>query len=109
MAPALNFTPQKFRYTNIGDKLHKIATIFNCSSFEEVYRQLISHWNLPENIVIGGKEPETILTSKDEIPDKLSNEEQMMFYDMMMYLPDDILVKVDRAAMAVSLETRRPF
>ena len=109
LAPGLFLTPQKYRYTNIGDKLHKIATLFNCSSFEEVYRMLISHWDFPENIVIGGKEPETILTSKDAIPNKLSNEEQMMFYDMMMYLPDDILVKVDRAAMSVSLETRVPF
>jgi asparagine synthase (glutamine-hydrolysing) len=70
---------------------------------------LISHWNFPEDIVIGGKEPKTFLTSKGKIPNKLSNEEQMMFYDMMMYLPDDILVKIDRAAMAVSLETRVPF
>ncbi len=109
LAPALYLTPQKFRYTNIGDKLHKTANIFNCSSFEEVYRMLISHWNSPENIVIGGEEPKTILTSKEGIPKKLSNVELMMFYDMMMYLPDDILVKVDRAAMATSLETRAPF
>lgn len=109
LAPALYLTPKKYRYTNIGDKLHKIATIFNCSSFEEVYRLLISHWNFPENVVIGGKEPKTILTSTGEMPNKISNEERMMFYDMMMYLPDDILVKVDRAAMAVSLETRAPF
>ena len=109
LSPALHLTPQKFRYSNIGDKLHKIATIFNCSSFEEVYRLLISHWNFPESIVIGGHEPQTILTSQGEIPNNLSNAEQMMFYDMMMYLPDDILVKVDRAAMAVSLETRAPF
>ena len=109
LSPALHLTPQKFRYSNIGDKLHKIATIFNCSSFEEVYRLLISHWNFPESIVIEGHEPQTILTSQGEIPNNLSNAEQMMFYDMMMYLPDDILVKVDRAAMAVSLETRAPF
>jgi asparagine synthase (glutamine-hydrolysing) len=109
LAPALYLTPQKFRYSNIGDKLHKVGTIFDASSFEEVYRALISHWNFPENVVIRGKEPKTILTSKIEILEKLSNEEQMMFYDMMMYLPDDILVKIDRAAMAVSLETRVPF
>lgn len=109
LAPAFQLTPQKFRYSNIGEKLHKIAKIFNCSSFEEVYRVLISHWNFPENIVIGGHEPQTILTSKGEIPNNLSNEEQMMFYDMMMYLPGDILVKIDRAAMSVSLETRAPF
>ena len=109
LEPALFLTPKKYRYANIGDKLHKIATIFNCSSFEELYRMLISHWNFPENVVIGAKEPKTILNSKEAIPNKLSNEELMMFYDMVMYLPDDILVKVDRAAMAVSLETRAPF
>ena len=109
LKPALLVTPQKFRYSNIGDKLHKIAKVLNCSSLEEFYLLLISHWNFPESIVIQGKEPKTILTSEGKIPDKLSNEEQMMFYDMVMYLPDDILVKVDRAAMAVSLETRAPF
>lgn len=108
LAPASYLSPQKLKYTNVGDKLHKLASILNSSSFEEFYCKLISHWNFPESIVIGGKEPETFVNMKTASND-VSNVEQMMFYDMLMYLPDDILVKTDRAAMAVSLETRAPF
>lgn len=81
----------------------------NLPSIEEVHRILTSHWIMPENIVIRGKDPKTILTSSCNILTELSNVERMMYYDSLMYLPDDVLVKVDRASMGVSLETRTPF
>ena len=63
----------------------------------------------PEALVIGGHEPYTLLTGNKPDLTGLSDVESMMALDLLTYLPDDILVKVDRAAMGVSLETRVPF
>jgi asparagine synthase (glutamine-hydrolysing) len=74
-------------------------------SASDLYLGMVSHWNEPENIVINGKEPgcnELNIASLNDI-------EWMMALDSLTYLPDDILCKVDRAAMGVSLETRVPF
>jgi len=76
---------------------------------ESMYRSLVSHWKYPENIVLGSKEPITILTDSSRFANLSDFENKMMFQDMVSYLPDDILTKVDRAAMAVSLETRVPM
>jgi asparagine synthase (glutamine-hydrolysing) len=67
---------------------------------------LVSHWE-PRELVLGADEPDTAL--KRSWPGIDSFTGQMMAWDSVTYLPDDILVKVDRAAMAVSLETRIPF
>ena len=76
---------------------------------EEAYLNLISHNNSPSNIVIGGNELDTFHHNLHSIADLKNIESKMMYMDMMTYLTDDILVKLDRAAMAVSLETRVPF
>jgi asparagine synthase (glutamine-hydrolysing) len=60
-------------------------------------------------VVLGGQEPATVLTEDAPALAGLSNVERMMVLDMLTYLPDDILTKVDRAAMGVSLESRVPF
>lgn len=101
--------PQKFHYQNPGDKIHKLAGLLSLQSPEALYLSLVSHWNVPEDIVIGGKEYETILTSQEKWPRTNNIIENMMYLDTVSYLPDDILVKVDRASMAVSLEARVPF
>ena len=108
-APLLAVTPQKFKHANVGDKLHKLAGVMGAASPEDVYQTLISHWDSPANIVKNGQEPATILTNPGDVASQLPFVERMMYYDMLSYLPDDILVKVDRAAMGVSLETRVPF
>ena len=105
----LAVAPQKLRHTNVGDKIHKLAGVVGASTPEVVYRTLISHWDFPDDIVIAGSEPATILTTADGVAAGLPFVERMMYYDLLTYLPDDILVKVDRAAMGVSLETRMPF
>ena len=64
---------------------------------------------VPEKVVINSKEPKSLLQNKSSWPDLKSFTERMMYLDTMTYLPDDILVKLDRAAMSVSLETRIPF
>ena len=91
------------------DKLHKGAEVLLSRSVDELYRGLVSHWRDPSSVVIGGIEPPTLLT--DNAPDfsGLDNVQRMMAFDMLTYLPDDILTKVDRAAMGTSLETRVPF
>jgi len=102
-------TPSAARGLLAGDKLHKSAGIMASRSIAEVYRGLASHWTDPAAVVIGGAEPPTLLTGNLPRLEGLDDIERMMALDLLTYLPDDILVKVDRAAMGVSLETRVPF
>ncbi len=87
--------------TNPGDKLHKLADILNSKSPFVIYQKLLSHWDTQNSTGL----------LRDLTQDLISQPitANMMYIDTMRYLPDDILVKVDRAAMAVSLETRIPF
>lgn len=101
--------PASLRYANPGDKLHKAAEILAVRSAEEIYLGLVSHWRQPARLVANSQEPMTLLTDpahRAELPDF---EHRMMLLDTVTYLPDDILTKVDRAAMAVSLESRVPL
>jgi asparagine synthase (glutamine-hydrolysing) len=92
----------------VGDKLHKLANTLCASGPAAFYQTLASHWPTPGSIVLGAVEPETRLTSP-ELPAELSFTERMLYLDLVTYLPDDILTKVDRASMAVSLEARVPL
>ena len=80
--------------------------IFSAKKNNEYYFNLISHWNNPADIVKGSFEPKSIINT--DLKD-YDNVHQMMYFDSMFYLPDDIMVKVDRATMGVSLESRAPF
>ena len=102
-------TPILSRYANFGDKVHKGASILHCKELSDVYYMLVSHWQNPTEVVFDSKEPETLLTSKKPKFLGLNSQQKMMALDSLTYLPNDILVKVDRAAMALSLETRSPF
>jgi asparagine synthase (glutamine-hydrolysing) len=92
-----------------GDKLHKGAAVLSCRSAAELYRGMVSHWPDPADVVLSATEPVSVLSGADPDLRGLNDVERMMALDMLSYLPDDILVKVDRAAMGVSLETRVPF
>ena len=74
-----------------------------------MYRGLVSQWPNPAEVVLGGSEPDMLQSSVATEEMFADMEHRMMFMDSMTYLPDDILCKVDRAAMAVSLETRVPI
>ncbi|AZO74465.1 MAG: asparagine synthase (glutamine-hydrolyzing) [Mesorhizobium sp.] len=100
--------PRRMRRQRVGDKIHKAASVLSLRSLDDVYRRLCSHWE-PADIVLGAAEPPTMLTGLEPLPDLPGNVERMMYLDTMSYLPDDILVKVDRAAMAIGLETRVPL
>ncbi len=82
---------------------------FAAASPELLYRHLESRWDAPEAVVLGGREPQTALNDARQWARGLSFTEQMMYLDAVTYLPDDILAKVDRATMAVSLEARVPL
>jgi asparagine synthase (glutamine-hydrolysing) len=101
--------PGSNRFVNIGDKLHKGAGVMASRSIDELYMELCSMFSDPNNLVIGGREPNTLLRGNKPDLTGLSDVESMMALDLLTYLPDDILVKIDRAAMGVSLETRVPF
>jgi asparagine synthase (glutamine-hydrolysing) len=101
--------PSSLRGVKVGDKLHKGAQLLSCQSRDEVYLHLMSQWNDPAALVIGGHQPPTLMTGNAPAFTGLDDVQRMMALDMITYLPDDILTKVDRAAMGVSLETRVPF
>lgn len=93
-----------------GEKAHKLGRCLrDAGSMDDLYLGLVSEWRNAEDLVVDGCIPPNLLDQRDAWP-RLSNPvERMMALDGMTYLPDDILVKVDRAAMAISLETRAPF
>lgn len=100
--------PRRLRASLPGDKLHKLAGVLACESPEVMYRGLVSFWE-PESVVLGASEPPTALTDRGQWANVPDFTQRMMFLDQVSYLPDDILVKVDRASMAVSLEARVPL
>ena len=93
----------------MGDKLHKGAALLDKQTVADLYRGMVSHWPEPNALVLGAHEPAGVLSGVHPVCTSLSDVERMMALDMLSYLPDDILVKVDRAAMGVSLETRVPM
>ena len=102
------FVPRSMRRPQLGDKLHKLATVM-LQDEDQTYLRLLSQFHEPEAIVLGGTEPPTPIGSphaRELIPDYV---ERMQYLDTLTYLPDDILTKVDRASMAVSLEARVPI
>ena len=92
----------------IGDKLHKAAPVLRLDNADALYRRLVTHWE-PGDIMLNAREPQSLLADasvKEDIPGLVS---RMQFLDLVTYLPDDILTKVDRASMAVALEARVPL
>lgn len=101
--------PKRMHLMGAGDKAHKLADVLALSDGQAFYHRLNSHWEDPASVVIGGHEPATIFTDPQAWPETDSFEHWMMAMDTQTYMTDDILVKVDRASMAASLETRVPL
>jgi asparagine synthase (glutamine-hydrolysing) len=89
--------------------MHKLANVITAETPAAMYRNLVSHWHSPDSIVLRSQEPDTQLSDLSTLPNLFDVEQRMMFLDTVTYLSDDILTKVDRAAMSVSLETRVPM
>jgi asparagine synthase (glutamine-hydrolysing) len=103
------FVPAAWRPALPGDKLHKITTLLDNPQPDAIYRRLVSQWERPEDVAAAGREPRGPMwdpTIAHDFPDLVP---RMQLLDMITYLPDDILTKVDRATMAVGLEGRVPL
>jgi asparagine synthase (glutamine-hydrolysing) len=100
--------PLSLQFAHFGDKVHKGAGVLDAASLDDLYLGLNSHWREPETVVIGATEPALPALRQSQL-EGFGDMERMMALDLLLYLPDDILAKVDRAAMGVSLETRVPF
>ncbi len=101
--------PSHIRKPQLGLKVHKFANAILTSDPDAMYRKMISHWDPPDDIVIGANEHKAMLwdpSIKTKFPDFL---DRMQLLDTLTYLPDDILTKVDRASMSVALEARVPL
>jgi asparagine synthase (glutamine-hydrolysing) len=94
---------------NPGDKMHKLAALLALQDPEIMYLGMVSQWRDPEQLVVGGRELPTPLTDRSAWPVLSDFTQRMMYLDLITFLPDDILTKVDRASMAVSLEARVPL
>ena len=106
---AVGRVPGAARFERLGDKVHKGAPLLRSDSVADLYGGMLSLWREPERVVIGASEPTSDEITAGSRLEGVDGIERMMALDMLNYLPDDILVKVDRAAMAVSLETRVPL
>jgi len=97
--------------TRLGDRAHKLAArLSSVRGMDDLYWSLVTEWPDPAAVVKGANSiAQSPWESNETLPPGLNSVERMMFRDALTYLPDDILCKVDRAAMACSLETRVPF
>lgn len=106
---ASRLLPQAMRPAALGMRVHRLAGRIRSSTATEIYASLLSMWRTPADIVINGHEPLSAaldLSLERQLPDML---DRMQYVDTLSYLPDDILTKVDRASMGVSLECRVPL
>lgn len=100
------------RYPQLGDRAHKAAGLMAARDERAIYARLAGHWTQPRELVLvdGAAElPPLLLDRPGWKVGDLTFAERMMYWDALTYLPNDILVKVDRATMAVSLEARAPL
>ncbi|MBR1199516.1 asparagine synthase (glutamine-hydrolyzing) [Bradyrhizobium sp. AUGA SZCCT0158] len=102
--------PARYRVLRAGDQIVKVVRVLGTHSFDEMYRRLSSIEDNPAAVIVGGAEPLSWFNDQmHEIEEPLDPLDRMTLSDALSYLSDDILQKVDRAAMSVGLETRVPF
>ena len=101
--------PRRFQLANLADKIPKMQRALEAKNSQELYLRLLSNWQNPSDVL-------SLSSSNSSVPDGAQDwlsdrraAESMMLADACVYMHDDILVKVDRASMAVSLEVRCPF
>ncbi|MCC6313922.1 MAG: asparagine synthase (glutamine-hydrolyzing) [Thermomicrobiales bacterium] len=104
--PAL---PASLRGRVSGDWLHKGARVLHVSTPEDMYRLLVTDWADTDRVVLGAQDAASRPLAERHRTEGFGPIERMMYLDTVMYMPDDVLVKVDRASMGVGLEVRTPF
>jgi asparagine synthase (glutamine-hydrolysing) len=102
--------PSRFNVRRAGDQAAKLARIVGSASLDHMYEELCSIDNDPVQTILHGAEDTSWAAGEmDKVKVELDPLDRMTLADSLSYLTDDILQKVDRAAMAVGLETRVPF
>ena len=96
-------------FSELGEKARKLSEVLSAKDPREIYFRLTSHWKEPCQVVIGAVEPPTISNDSRRWATLNDFTQSMMYMDLVTYLTDDILTKVDRASMGVSLESRVPL
>jgi asparagine synthase (glutamine-hydrolysing) len=101
--------PARYQAPSLGAKLHAVGDMLDVRSRDELYVRQMSLWDDDDAVVPGATAPATLLTDHKRWPHFDDPIARAMYVDTRTYLPDDILVKVDRASMAASLEARVPL
>ena len=101
--------PERLRIPRAGDNLHKFAGLAGAQGVNGLYKSVITHWDKPAQMVKGAGGPPNMLWDSDRASRMEGAYQRMRFLDTACFIPDDILTKVDRASMAVSLEARVPI
>lgn len=101
--------PASLQMATLGEKVHKLASVLDSGSQTELYRRLLSLQRETVSLVIGAQDKPIWADAQAQQLGERDFSEEMMLHDLVGYLTDDILTKVDRAAMAISLETRMPL
>jgi asparagine synthase (glutamine-hydrolysing) len=106
LSPRRRYVPMTLRRHRAGERIHKLGRAMEAQSPDYLYDEVVSQWT---DVVLGAPALPTVLTQRESWPPIDDFVERMMYADQVSYLPDDILAKVDRASMAVSLESREPL
>jgi asparagine synthase (glutamine-hydrolysing) len=101
--------PKKWQVRMPSTKVAKVGKVLAAASPQEAYLALVSHWDDPSSVMTGSASGGNHGVHDEPWPALGGLTEQVLWLDLVGYLPDDILAKLDRAAMAVSLESRAPF
>ncbi len=109
VSAAMALVPARLRPTMPEQKLQKLVALLRLENAGALYRSLVSLWPEPERLVPGASEPRGVVWDESLARDFPDLAERMMLLDALTYLPDDLLTKVDRASMSVSLEVRVPL
>jgi asparagine synthase (glutamine-hydrolysing) len=109
LSRVLPWLPVSWRVSNPREKVDRLGRLLTLETPDSLYRELVSHWHEPNSVALGGSQPPQAPPGSDSCDTRGSFAERMMYADLVGYLPDDILVKVDRASMAVGLEARVPL
>ncbi len=101
--------PPRLRVNKVREKLEKLGDALTAENEVALYDRVISYWQPGEGVVLGNGNPRPLRLTPAELGFVTDFVQRMMFWDLALYLTDDNLTKVDRASMAVALETRAPF
>ena len=92
-----------------GERIHKLGRLLGAASVGDMYRSLLSAWPQPHGLLMNGRASDDLTARILDAAEPADLLDRMMLADQTTYLPDDLLAKVDRASMAVSLEVRAPL